>query len=161
MGASSAHHTMCAPISERQVCCLVLFPLSAPVGSDDLLSHPSLAAPTLLHLQLRLLLPLTFRLVLLQLHSILFLQLILIFCFLLFHLCTMLLALQACRKRLDHSLSLPAENWICFIEANPHVHCVHTAVHVQLCHRSVSNISNVRILFIQHHNVSGSDNLLH
>ena len=26
MGASSAHHTMCAPVSKRHVCCFVLFP---------------------------------------------------------------------------------------------------------------------------------------
>ena len=42
------------------------------------------------------------------------------------HLCTMLPALQACRMRLDHSLSLPSENGTCFIEAKSHVHCVHT-----------------------------------
>ena len=80
-----------------------------------------------------------------------------IFRFLLFHLCTMLPALQACRKRFDHSLSLPAENWTCFIKTNPHVHCVHSVVHVQLHHCSVSNVSNVRILFIHHDNVSGLD----
>ena len=64
------------------------------------------------------------------------------------HLCTMLPALQACRKRLDHSLSLPAENWTCFIEANPHVHCVHTIVHVQLDHCSVTSISDVRFALL-------------
>ena len=53
------------------------------------------------------------------------------------------------------------KNWTCFIEANPHVHCVHTFVHVHLDHCSVSNVSNVRILFIQHDSVSGSDNFLH
>ena len=80
------------------------------------------------------------------------------FCFLLRHLYTMLPAFQACRKRFDHLLSLPAES---FMEADPHVHCVHSTVHVHLDHRSISNISNVRILFIQHTNVSGSDNFLH
>ena len=68
---------------------------------------------------------------------------------------------SARRKRTDHSLSLPAETWTCFIEAIPHVFCVHTVVHVQLDHCSVSNISNVRIPFTQHDSVSGSDNLLH
>ena len=69
-----------------------------------------------------------------------------IFRFLLFHLCTMLPASQACRRRLDHSLSLPAENWTCFVEADPHVHCVHTVIHVQLDHWSVSNVSKERSL---------------
>ena len=99
--------------------------------------------------------------ILLQLHSILSLHFVPLLLFLLFHLCTMLPALQACRKRLDHSLSLPAENGTCFIEANPHVHCVHTIVHVHLDHSSVSSVSNVRILFVQHNNVSSSDDLLH
>ena len=55
MGASSAHQTMRAPISERQVCCFVFFPLfSAMVSSENLFSHASPAAPTLLYLQLRL-----------------------------------------------------------------------------------------------------------
>ena len=75
------------------------------------------------------------------------------------HLCTMLPASEVCRKRLDHSLSLPTENWTCFIEANPHVHCVHTIIYVQLDHCSISNVSDVRILFIQHNNVSSSDDL--
>ena len=66
------------------------------------------------------------------------------------------LTFQACRKRFDHLLSLPTENRTCFIEAHPHVHCAHSVVHVHLDHRSISNISNVRILFIQHNNVSGS-----
>ena len=38
---------------------------------------------------------------------------------------------------LPNLLSLPAENWPCFVEADPRVHSV---VHVQLDHRSVSNI---------------------
>ena len=62
-----------------------------------------------------------------------------VFCFL--HLHTMHPALQACRKRFGHLLSLPAENWTCLIEADPHVHCVHSMVHVHLDHRSISNIS--------------------
>ena len=76
-------------------------------------------------------------------------------------LCTILPALQARRKRFDHSLSLPAENRPCLIKADLHVHCVHTIVCVQFYHRSVTSISDVRILFIQHNDVSGSDNLLH
>ena len=103
----------------------------------------------------------SFRLLPLQLHSILFPQFLLMFCFLLFHPFTMLPALLACGKRFDHLLSLPAENWTCVIEASPHVHCVRSAVHVQLDHRSISRIPNVRIVSIQHDNVSGSDNVLH
>ena len=99
-----------------------------------------------------------FHLVLLQLHSILFLHLLPIFCFQLFHLCTMLPALQAFRKWSNRLLSLPAENWTCFTEANPHVHCVHTVVHVQLDHCSVSKCFECADYF---DNVSGSDNLLH
>ena len=60
-----------------------------------------------------------------RLHSILSLHFVAFFLYLLFHLCTMLPALQACRKRLDHSLCLPAENWTCFIEANPRPLCTH------------------------------------
>ena len=132
--------------------------LSASVCSEV----ACLLAPTLLHLELDLvLLLLTSCLLSLQLHSIRFLHFLAIFRFLLFHLCTMLLALQACRKRLDHSLSLPAENWNCFIKASPHVHFVHSVVHVQLDHCSISSISDVRILFVQHHKVSSSADFLH
>ena len=89
-------------------------------------SLANLALPTPLRRQSCLLPQLTCHHVLLQLHSILSLHFILLFCFLLTHLCTMLPALQACRKRLDHSLSLPAENWTCFIEANPQcLSCTH------------------------------------
>ena len=126
-----------------------------------LLSLANLALPTPLRRQSHLLLHLTSRHALLQLHSILSLHFVPFLPFLLFHLCTMLPASQACRKRLDHSLSLPAENWTCFIEADPHVHRVHTIVHVQLDHCSVSSVSNVRIPFVQHKNVSSSDDLLH
>ena len=42
---------------------------------------------------------------------------------------------------------------------NPHAHCVHTIFQVQLDHRSVSSVSNVRIHFVQHYNVSSSYNL--
>ena len=108
-----------------------------------------------------LLLLLTFRLLLLQLHSILFLQLLPIFRFQMFHLHTVLPTLQACRKRFDHSPSLPAENCTCFIDTNPHVHCVHSVVHVQFDHRYIASISNVRICCIQHHGVSKLDNFLH
>ena len=75
--------------------------------------------------------------------------------------CTILPALQACRKRLDHSLSLPAENRPCLIQTDPHVHRVHPVVRDQFYYRSVSNVSNVRILFVQHDDLPGSDNLLH
>ena len=91
---------------------------------------------------------LTFRL------PLLFLQILPILCFLLFHFSTMLTGF-------DHLLSLPAEMWTPLIEAHPHVHCEHYVVHVHLDHRSISNIANVRILFIQHNNASSSDNFLH
>ena len=58
-------------------------------------------------------------------------------------------------------LSLPAENWTCFIEANPHVHCAHFVVHVQLDHCSISSVSKVRILLIQRNKFPGWDNFLH
>ena len=57
--------------------------------------------------------------------------------------------LKACRKRFEHLLSLPAEIWTCVIVNNPLVRCAHSVVHVQLDHRSISNSSNVRILFIR------------
>ena len=126
-----------------------------------LLSPANLALLTPLLRQSRFLPHLTSHHVPLQPHSIVLLHSILLFRFLSSHLCTMLPALQACRKRLDHSLSLPAENRTCFIKANPHVHRVHTVAHVQLDPCSISNISDVRIIFIQHHSVSGSDDLLH
>ena len=59
-----------------------------------------------------------------------------------------------CRKRFDHSVSLPAEKMNLFHRSK---FTCPSVVHVQLDHRSVSNISNVRILFIQHDNVSSSN----
>ena len=59
-----------------------------------------------------------------------------------FHLYTMLLALHACRKQIHMSIA-------------------HFLYHVQFDHRSNSIISNVRILFIQHHDGSSSGNSLH
>ena len=38
--------------------------------------------------------------------------------------------------------------------------CVNTVAHVQLDYCSVLSVSNVRILFVQHNNVSSSDDLL-
>ena len=100
-------------------------PLSpfALVCSWALPSLANLALPTPPRRQSHFLLHVTSHHVLLQLHSILSLRFVLLFHSLLSHLCTMLPALQACRKLLDDSLSLPAENWTCFIEAHPHVHC--------------------------------------
>ena len=92
---------------------------------------------------------LTSCLVLLQLCSILLLPLLPSDGFLILHLCTLLSVFQACRKRVGHSLS--AESWTCLIETHPHVRCVHFVVYVQLDHCSISCISNVRILFSQHH----------
>ena len=151
MRATSARHAMCAPVSERHVCCFMLFPFpSVSVCSWVLPSHASLLSLTPLRHALHLLLRLTSRLFPLQLHSILFSQLLSKFCLLLFHVRTM-----------DHSLSLPVEYWTRFICANPHVHRVHSVVCVQLDRRSISNGSNERILFIQHDNVSSSDCFLH
>ena len=47
------------------------------------------------------------------------------------------------------------------VQTNPHVHRVHSVVYVQLDRRSVSNISSVRIRFVQHDNVSSLNYLLH
>ena len=66
-----------------------------------------------------------FPLLLLQLHSILFLQTL---CFRIFRLYNMLPVARACRQRFDHSLSLPAENWTRFIETNLHVHCARSVI---------------------------------
>ena len=161
VGASPSHHAVCAPISKRYVCCFALLSPFALVYSWALPSLANLALPILLRHRSLLLLHLTSHHVLLQHHSILSLLLFPLFHSLLCHLYTMLPALQACRKRLGHSLSLPAENRTCFIETNPHVHCVHTIIYVQLDHCSVTSISDVRILFIQHNNVSSSDDFLH
>ena len=160
MGATPSHHAVCAPFSKRYVCCSSLSPF-ALVCSWALPSLANRALTILLHHRSLLLPHLTSHHVLLQHHSILSLLLFLLFHSLLSHLCTMLPALQACRKRLDHSMSLPAENWTCFIKANPHVHCVHTIVHIQLDHCSVTSVSDVWILFIQHNDVSSSDDLWH
>ena len=43
-----------------------------------------------------------------------------------------------------HSLSPPAENWARFIEADPHVHRVHTTVHFQLDCRANSFVSELQ-----------------
>ena len=80
-----------------------------------------------------------------------------LFHFLSSHLCTILPALQSCRKRLDHSLSLPAENRTCLIKANPRVHRVHTVAH-SLFHPKCFGCED---FFIQHRSVSSSDDLLH
>ena len=161
MGTTSSHHAVHAPVSERHVCRFML--LSSPFESACfwvLLSLANLALLTPLLRQSRFpsssdipsrssSTPYNFCFFTPSCFSVMSL-----------HLCTMLPALQACRKRLDHSLSLPAENWTCFIEANPHVHRAHTVAHVQLDHCSIPNVSDVRVLFIQHNSVSGSDDLL-
>ena len=72
----------------------------------------------------------------------------------------MLPALQACRERLDHSLSLPAEKSTRLVSANPHVFRVHSITHVHIDRRPVSNIKNLGILFDQYDNVFGSNHLL-
>ena len=122
MGATSSDHAVHAPVSKWHVCRFMFlsFPLSRLVSGSC--SHSPIWRCQLLFAVNLVSFPL-------QLHSILLLHSILHFRFQSSHLCTMLPALQACRKRLDHSLSLPAENRTCFIEANPHVHRVHTVAH--------------------------------
>ena len=135
--------------------------LLALACSRVLTSIAELALRILLRLRYCLLLRLTLHHVLFQHHSILSLRIALIFSLPLLQFCTLLPASQACRKRLDHSLSLPAENRTRFIKASIRVHCVHTIVHVQLDHRPISSVSNVRILFIQHNSVPSLDDFLH
>ena len=159
MGPSSAHHAVRAPVSERHVCCFVPCPFLVRRSVSRSCSHTPAGR---CHLNF------TFNSVsfFVRRSDFSFFNSIQVCFFNLFKLTDFCFATSAqchwsyrlCRKRLDHLLSLPAENWTCFIEANPHVHCVHTIVHVQLDHCSVSSISNVRILFIQHHDGSSSDN---
>ena len=85
MGTSSAHRAVCAPVSERYVCSFLLFFLCGSVCFWVLLSHASLSVPILFHHQFHPLLRLTFRLLPMQLQTILFLQLLPIFCSLIFH----------------------------------------------------------------------------
>ena len=84
MGAPSAHYAVCASVSERYVRCFVLFSfLLCRFVSESCFHTPSL--PFLLRRQFFLFLHLTLRLLLLQLHSILFPQFsshFLFFCFL-------------------------------------------------------------------------------
>ena len=111
MGASSAHHAV-----------------RASVCFEVLLSHASRVVPSLSRYQLNLFFHLSFCLLPLQLHSILFLQLLQTDRFLFRRFYTELLVWQACRKRFGHSLSMSAENWTCFIETNPHVHWLFTFI---------------------------------
>ena len=138
MGASSAHHAVRAPVSDRYVCCVMLFFFFC-VG---LLLGPTLTRQSvpLLHRQFRVPLHLTWRLLPPQTpFQLLFLLLLQSVCFLLVDLNTML----ACRKRFDN------------VEGNALVLCAHS-VHVQLDHCSISSISNERILFVHR-----TDNFLH
>ena len=145
----------CSVRTSLEMACVLLHALLSPSAlacSWVLLSLANLALRTLLHLPFCLLLGLTCHHALLQSHSIL--------SFPLLQFCTMLPAFQACRKQLDHSLSLPAENRT-RVKANPHVHRVHTIVHVQLDRRPISSVSNVRIPFIQHNSIPNLDDFLH
>ena len=81
-------------------------------------------------------------------------------CSLFLHIHRLLPALQACRERLDHSLSLPAEKTTRLVSANPRVFRVHSIIHVHIDRRPVSNIENVWILFDQYDNVFVSNHLL-
>ena len=110
MCAPSAHHTMCALVSERCVCCCVLFSFLRSRFVSWTCPHTPLWRRRLFFRRQFCLLHLTFRLVLLQLHSILFPQCLRILFFCSFTSYTMPPALQACRKRFDHFLSLPVEN---------------------------------------------------
>ena len=85
LGASCTHHAMCAPVTERYVCCFMLFSfLLSQFVSGSCFHTPVGAVPVLLYRQHHLLLHLTLGVVLLQLRSILFLQALPIDCFLLF-----------------------------------------------------------------------------
>ena len=138
----------CSVRTSLGTACVLLHALLSPTAmacSWVLLSLANLALRTLL-LPFCLLLHLMCHYVLFESSSILSLHTILILSFPLLQVCTMLPALQARRKRLGHSVSLPAENRTRLIKANPHVHRVHTFVHVQLDHRPISCVSNVWIL---------------
>ena len=74
--------------------------------------------------------------------------------FLHFHCCTSSLVLQVCLWHSSHSLSLPAETRTSFVETHPHVHGVNFVVYVELDDCAVSIVSNVRILFIRHHDIT-------
>ena len=91
--------------------------LISSVCFELLLSHASRALPLLLHLQLQLLLHLTFCLLFTSIQFCSFT--------LCLHLHTILPVLQASRKRFGHSLSPPAENWTCSLR-RMHMSIVHT-----------------------------------
>ena len=103
------------------MCCFVFFP-SLAVGFLGLL-----LLSRLLFLHLHLFLHLSSRPHLLPNRSTPILH-----NFLHSHCCTSSLVLQVCLWHSSHSLSLPAENWTRFIETHPHVHGVHSVVHVKL-----------------------------
>ena len=69
--------------------------------------------------------------------------------------------LQACRLHRCRSLSPPAENRTCFIEADSHVHRIETTVLVQLDRRATSSVSNLWVAFLQHNDVAGLRNFPH
>ena len=162
MGATRSHHAVCAPVSERYVRGFVFLSLSLCVGLFLSPAHTrqsgaaKSSSPTS-----SLSLHLTSHHVLLQLHSIQ--SLFMSFHFSVFCCFTSAQCCRPCRLvecGLTTHCPCPAENWTCFIETNPHVHCVHTIVHVQLDHCPISNVSNVRIPIIPHTDVSFSDDLL-
>ena len=154
MGASSAHHAMCAPVSDQHVLCCSSF--SFCVGLFRGLAS-IMAVPTLFSFRLHL----TFGVFSFSyISSIPFNSVASTFQIdrsLLLHLYTLLLV---------HSLTLSAEIWICLIKTNPRTLCslrCFTSNVTIIPSRFFSNVELFRIvttLFIQHHNVSSSDNFL-
>ena len=132
MGASSAHHAVCAPVSERYVCCFTFFPFFLRRLVSGCCTHTSVW---------RRQLSFTFNFVsCFSCHRV--------FSFFNFsQFCSFnrlisdspplhtVAGLTSQSNGFGHSLSLPAENWTCFIKANPHVHCAHSVIHLQLHHR--------------------------
>ena len=150
MGASSAQHAMCAPVSQWHPCCLVPFPLclrrSVTRQSVGVKSPPPSCSPPA---------SCDIWFLLVQHHS---------FCsFTLLKLTDLCCptSTYASRTLFGHSLALSAEKWSCFIKTNSCIQCPHSIVHVQLDHCSTPSIWNVWILFMQNHDVSSSDDFLH
>ena len=124
MDAPPAHHAVCAPASERYVSCFMLFPFFLRRSVSGSCSHtPVRRCQFLFTVKSSSFI-----------HSVLSFFNAIKFCS--FNFFQFSPGLQARRTRFDHSLSLPTENWTCFIEASPHLHCTSSVVHVHLDHRS-------------------------
>ena len=137
-------------------------PLLMLVCFEAPLSYASLAVPPLLHLRLHLLHHLTVCSVLYPIQFCCYnLVTLTDLCFFTStHCCE---PYKLVESGLATHCPCKLKNWTCFMETNPHVLCAHSAVHVhvQLNDCSISSVSNVRILFIQNHDVSSSNDFLH